>query len=350
MKMAVIIIVLCAGFFVACTMIGFKRYSLVFFRTNGFRQNEFYSFFTLEELERAGYQREEAGFYSGKNKLQGFIFGGANNRGLVIISHGLGSTAESYTSLIMHFVDKGWRVFAFNNTGVAGSEGKGTRGLYQSALDLEAALSYAENAEALKDLPVMLAGHSWGGFAVCAVLNYGHKVNAVVSFAGYNSGIEVLDELGLRSTGGIYHITAPQIRFLQKLLFGDAVKLTAIDGINKSNVPVMIVQCSDDDLIPAASTSIYAHREKITNPHVRIIFRDGENATGHEYVFGSVRQKEYRAQLDESWEKYRAEHKDASQFQWAEEINYDKALANELDPDLMEKIDAFFSSAGKPSL
>jgi len=350
MRIAIIIIVLCICFFAACTIIGFIKYSRVFFRVNGSREDDFYSFFTMKELEEAGYQREEVSFHSGKNKLQGFIFGGANNRGLVMISHGLGSSAESYTSLIMHFVDQGWRVFAFNNTGVAGSEGKGTRGLYQSALDLDAALAYVENSDALKSLPLMLAGHSWGGFAVCAVLNYGYRVNAVVSFAGYNSGIEVLDEIGFHMTGGIYHIIAPQMHLFQKLLFGDAAKLTAIDGINKSNIPVMIVQCSDDDLVPAGSTSIYAHREKITNPRVKIVYRDGEYANGHENVFGTVRQKEYRAMTSESWKKYRAEHKDASQILWAEEINYNKALANELDPELMEKIDAFFDSAGKPSL
>jgi len=36
--------------------------------------------------------------------------------------------------------------------------------------------------------------------------------------------------------------------------------------------PAMLVQSSDDKVIKAEITSIYAHRNKITNPHVDIAF------------------------------------------------------------------------------
>ena len=341
----IVFIALSLFIFAACTITALLIYSKSFGRINSPKEQGFYSYLTWKETGEAGYSRKEVHFNSGVNKLQGFIYGGENLRGLVVISQGLGSTVESYSSLILHFVDRGWCVFAFNNTGVAGSGGKGTRGLYQSAIDLDAALTYVENAEEFNGMPVMLAGHSWGGFAVCAVLNYEHKVNAAVSFAGYNSGSEVLMEQGRITAGGFYYIIKPQMYILQKLLFGKSANLTAVDGINKSGIPVMIVQCSDDNLIYAGSSSIYAHREKITNPHVKIIYRQGEDATGHEYAFHSRRQKEYREWADLSWKKYKLENKDASQLRWAEEIKYDKALANELDPDLMEQIEELFNSA-----
>ena len=37
-------------------------------------------------------------------------------------------------------------------------------------------------------------------------------------------------------------------------------------------------------MVPANTTSIYAHREKITNPKVEIIYKDGADATGHEHM------------------------------------------------------------------
>ena len=341
----IIIIVSLCLFFTVNSILALVIYSQSFGRVEEFPSDKFYTYFTWEEIDRAKYSREELHFHSGRNKLQGFIYGASNNKGLVIISQGLGGTADHYFPTIMYFVDNGWRVFAYNNTGVGGSEGKSVRGLIQSVIDLDAALTYVENSGELKDLPVMLSGHSWGGYAVCAILNYNHKVNAVVSFAGYNNGSDVIDEIAASYVGRAYYIMSPHVRVIEKVLFGKKSNLTAVDGINKVGIPVMIVQSSNDHLIPANTTSIYAHREKITNPNTVIVFRDGENAAGHEFVFCSKEQQEYMNMAITSWEAYKAEHNDASKFQWAEEINFDKALANELDQDLMERIEEFFSNA-----
>ena len=343
--MALIIFLLLFCVFAICTVIGLKEYFRSFPKVSCPSEEGFYSFITRKEAEASGYPREELSFYSGANKLQGFIYGGANNKGLIVFSHGLGSTVDSYHSLIMFFVDKGWRVFAFNNTGVAGSEGKNTRGLYQSLVDLDAALSYVESEDAFKGLPVMMVGHSWGGFAVCSVLNYEHNVKAVVSFAGYNNGSEVLKERGLGNIGNIYYMAMPQLMTMQKLMFGKTTKLCAVDGINKAGIPVMIVQCSDDNMIPAGTTSIYAHRKEITNPNVEIIYRDGEAAAGHEYVFYSPEQKEYMREADESWKLYKTKTPNPSRAGWIQEINFDKTMANELDADLMKRIGALFDQA-----
>ena len=345
MKMGAVIIIICTCFFLACTILAIIIYSRSFGRVEGPLDGHFHSFLTWNEIDHSRYPREEHYFYSGPNKLQGFVYGGANSKGLIVFSHGMGSTPESYFSLVMHFVDRGWRVFTFSNTGVAGSEGKSVRGLYQSLIDLNTALTYIESEITFKGLPVMLMGHSWGGFAACTVLNYNHDIKAVVSFAGFNSGREVLKEKGLRLAGKFYYLLTPQLWAIEKLLFGDTMEMNAVDGINRAGIPVMIVQSSDDQMIPADTTSIYAKRGKITNPNVEIIFLDGEDAAGHTYVFCSKGQRQYRAWAEESWEKYKASHEEPSQLQWALEINYDKALANELNPVLMEKIDSFFEKA-----
>ncbi|MCL2186446.1 MAG: lysophospholipase [Treponema sp.] len=220
-------------------------------------------------------------FYSGKNKLQAFIYGIENEKGLVVISPGIYSYADEYNLLITYLVDNGWRIFSYNCTGVDGSEGESMRGLTQGVIDLDAALKFINNNSDLKDLPVLLAGFSWGGYSVCAVLNYDHQIKAVVSFAGFNSTQEVMEYQAVAEVGGIYHLMSPQIWAIEKQLFGDTAKLTAVDGINKSGIPVMIVQCSDDDVIPANSVSIYAHRNNITNHKAETVYLEGEDAYGH---------------------------------------------------------------------
>jgi len=333
--------------FIGCTIVGLDTFSSSFGRVEELSGNEVAStwYFIWDDIDQIKYPRREVGFNSGGNKLQGFIYGGTNSNGLVIISHGLGGTADSYFPMIMYFVDNGWRVFAYNNTGVSGSEGESMRGLAQAVIDLDAALTYVNGSSELNFLPVMLVGHSQGGFGVCAVLNKNRNVNAVVSFAGYNTGSEVLKDNVTSMVGGLYYILSPQFWALEKQLFGDAAKLTAVDGINKSNIPVMIVQCSNDDVITPNGTSIYAHRGKFTNPNAEIIYRDGENATGHEYTFCSKEQKAYIDWAKASWNTYKSGHNNASIRQWAAENNYDKAKATELDPDLMERINDFFNNA-----
>ena len=313
---------------IGCTIIALEISSQAFSRVEEFPENEFYSLFRWKDIDQIAYSREEVRFNSNGKKLQGFIYGKENNNGLVVISQGSGSTADDYLPLIMYFVDQEWSVFAFNNTGVSGSEGESILGMTQSLVDLDSALIYIKNSNLFNSLPIMLVGHSWGGYAVCAILNYNHKINAVVSFAGYNKGSDVVNEKGLSSVGGIYHILTPQMWAIEKQLFGETANLTAIGGINKSNIPVMIVQCSNDDVIPANTISIYAHRRKITNPNVEVIYREGENATGHNYPYYSKRRKQYMESINTN-----------------DESMIDKTMANELDPDLMERINIMFNNA-----
>jgi dienelactone hydrolase len=340
-----ILVSLCLAF-IGCTIIVLEVYSSSFGRVEELSSNEVASmwYYIWNDIDHIKYSRKEVRFSSRENKLQGFIYGETNSNGLVIISHGLGGTADAYFPMIIYFVDKGWRVFAYNNTGVSGSEGESIRGLTQSVIDLDAALAYVKSSNELNNLPIMLVGHSWGGFAVCAVLNKERNIKAVVSFAGYNTGGEVLKENVMSMVGGIYYMLYPQFWAIEKRLFGDMAKLTAIDGINKSDIPAMIVQCANDDVITPNGTSIYAHRGKITNSNALIIYREGENATGHEYTFCSKEQKAYIDWAKENWKAYKAEHNNASIIQWAKEFNYDKAKASELDIDLMEQINVLFNN------
>jgi len=205
------------------------------------------------------------------------------------------------------------------------------------------------SANQMNKITTMTFRHSWGGFAVCTVLNYNHNVNAAVSFAGFNIAQELFKEEGVSITGGLFYILIPQFWAIEKQLFGGAANLTAVGGINKSNIPVMIVQSSDDEVIKADTTSIYAHRNKITNPHVDIVFFDGDNVTGHEYVFRSKAMEEYREIAQSNYEEYQVANQiekatNADLANWARGYGFDKFKANELNPELMERINDLFNN------
>lgn len=143
------------------------------------------------------FARETVTFASGEETLTGYIYGKENtSKGLVVISHGLGGYSEGYISETKYFVDNGFMVFAYDNTGSGASTGDSCIGLVQSVIDLDNALTYVEQNPLFKGIPICLYGHSWGGFATTAILNYDHDIIAVASLAGYNDSLEEMTYVG----------------------------------------------------------------------------------------------------------------------------------------------------------
>lgn len=296
----------------------------------------------LRYTDVTGYDRTDVSFMSGDNKLAGYIHGEENHKGLIVIAHGLGGGAESYFPETMYFVDHGWRVFAYDCTGSYNSEGKSTKGLPQSALDLDAALTYIEQQN--WGLPTMLYGHSWGGYAVTAVLNYEHDIHAVVSIAGYATPMKLLYEQTQNMMGWFATITYPYQWLYQRMLFGDAADLSAIDGINNSGVPIMVIHGSEDEMIRYDGAGIIAHQNKITNPNVIYKTCDVENQNGHNNLFKAQAQRAYSAEVNE---EYKAIY-DSYGGNIPDEVNtdfyagLDKYLASELDESFMSEANTFF--------
>lgn len=296
----------------------------------------------LKYNDITGYERAEVSFMSGKNKLTGYIYGENNNKGLVVIAHGIGGGAENYLAETMYFVDNGWRVFTYDCTGSYNSEGKGTKGLPQSALDLDAALTYIESFD--WGLPIMLYGHSWGGFAVTAVLNYDHNINAVVSLAGYNTSMEMLHEQAKSMMGGFSTFTYPFEWLYQKILFGKTAGLSAVDGINKSGVPVMIIHGLEDGVILYDGAGIIAHKDSITNPNVVYVTSDSEYQNGHNNLNMSKDAADYikvlNIELNAINDSYDGDIPDEVKAGFYSGI--DKNLASKLDPAFMSEVNVFF--------
>lgn len=326
--------------FSVCSMVVVKAmYDKQFGRAD---KPKFSGHLTYGDVE--GYDREVVRFKSGGNTLVGYVYGESNDKGLVVIAHGLGGGAESYLAETLYFVDNGWRVFSFDCTGSYESEGKGTIGLAQSVLDLNSALYYVESDSALKDLPVMLYGHSWGGYAVAAVLNYGHDIAAAASIAGFNAPMGILFERATKMMGSFAYVEYPFLWAYQTMLFGRAARLTAVDGINSSDTAVMIIHGDKDKTVSYGGASIIALSGKITNPNVIYKTCTAENHNGHRDLFRSEAAARYIDQKNRVYQELYDLHNgnipdDVLADYYA---NVDKARTNQLDTDFMDDIDRFF--------
>ncbi|SEH42464.1 Alpha/beta hydrolase family protein [Ruminococcus flavefaciens] len=292
------------------------------------------------------YPREEVSFKSGDNTLKGYIYGMDNNKGLIVFAHGIGSGHEMYLSLITRLVDCGWRVFAYDATGSGYSEGEGTKGLAQSVLDLDNALTYAESDARLNILDKFVLGHSWGGYAAAAVLNFDHDVKADITMSGYNTPFEELSETCGVRYGFWGKLLDPVVWLYNKMEFGSNSSISAVDGINKSGIPVLVLHGNDDDVIGYDGASVIAHKSEITNPNVEYKVFDEEGRNGHNSYFYTPEYKKYKEEVinpkrEELEEKYGDDIPDDEYIKFVDMIV--KELYNGTNDELVELIDEFFS-------
>ena len=143
-------------------------------------------YFTHEDFD--GMRAQPVSFPSDRGQLlRGAVYTCGRDEtpvGLVVFAHGMGGGHLSYMTEIHTFAAAGFAVLAYDNTGTCASDGKKLVGFYQAVRDLRYALAFVRGRQDLSRLPVVLAGHSWGGYAVCQSLAYaGEAVSGVVALS-----------------------------------------------------------------------------------------------------------------------------------------------------------------------
>ncbi|NLO15954.1 MAG: alpha/beta hydrolase [Clostridiales bacterium] len=293
---------------------------------------------------QARYPRRLVNFESGNNRLQAYVYDSNQAKGLVVVAHGLGGGADSYLPQIAFFVDQGWRVFSYDSTGSFDSEGKTTKGFPQALIDLDAALTYIAAQKELAALPVLLFGHSWGAYAVANILHYDHDIAGVAAVSGPNSAMEMIMEQGRSMMGGFIDIQYPYLLLYQRILFGEAASLIAVDAINRTDIPVLIVHGTEDDLVAYDGSSIISKMNAITNPHARALSLSEPGHSGHSNLFRSDAATKYVEEINAAYlELYdRYEHNIPHEVDQDFYSGIDRFLAQEIDRELMDQIQAFF--------
>ena len=263
-------------------------------------------------------------------------------RGVVVIAHGLGGGGHNtYMDVANFFAQLDYDVFAYDATGNDESEGKGVRGIPQGVADLSAALDYIKSVNELKNLPVMLWGHSWGGYCVGAVLNYHPEVKAVASIAGFNRSSDLIRAQGRQMIGGFADFTMPYVTSIERSKCGKYSSATALGGFANSECSVFIAHSSDDTTVPIE----YGYDEyykKYANSE-RFKFVRYENK-GHTKILYSDEYIDYVTEVDEQFREYfggRNPSLDERIDYFNEHIDREK-FCNRLDCELFNEIALFY--------
>ncbi len=238
-------------------------------------------------------------------------------------------------------------VFAYDNTGSGASTGDSCIGLVQSVIDLDNALTYVEQNPVFYGLPICLYGHSWGGFATTAILNYDHDIIAVASLAGYNDSLEEMTYVGKSLLGSFAYVEKPFLWLALRTTFGDKMNLTAAEGINRAkHTAVMIIQGDLDDFVGFDGPCIYTNRDKIIRDDVQYVLLEGRDHSDL-MMDQSPERLAYMEQLDAEYKQIQEQYEDAIpdaiEKEWNQKIN--KELTSRLDQALFADIVDFYMEA-----
>lgn len=264
-------------------------------------------------------------------------------KGLIIIAHGFGGGGHnSYMDVADYLAGSGYLVFSYDATGNDESEGREVGGLPQGIIDLDYAIRFVKENEEFKNLPIMLFGHSWGGYSVGSVLNVHKDIAAVVAISGFNFSISMIRDNGGEFIGKWINFFIPYFSLIEKIKFGRYAKYTCIKGFESSNTKVMVIHSSDDNSVSFENN--YKQFYKKFGNNSRFIFIEYNNR-GHNYLYYTDDARAYNKKLIEEFKAF----KNTLEEKVTPEIrsdyfkkHLDKKRFFELDTKLMDKIVMFY--------
>ena len=280
------------------------------------------------------------------DKLVGYRYytESAKAQGVVVISHGFGGGGHnSYMDVAYYFAKNGYDVFAYDATGNDESEGKGVKGIPQGVADLSNAIDCLKKIDELKDLPVMLWGHSWGGYCVGAVLNYHPEVKAVASISGFNQSGDLIRAQGQQMVGGFIDFMMPYVNSIEGIKCGKYSSVNALGGFSNSKCGVLIVHSSDDTTVPIEYGYDVYYRKYAGNERFEFIKYENK---GHSNIIYSDSYLNYLNSFNEQASNYFGGRVPSPE----ERIEYinnhlDREIyCNGLDTELFGKILNFYNS------
>lgn len=303
-------------------------------------------YFTADDFD--GLETESVEFMSNKGQLlRGYIYTRneiSEPRGLVVFAHGMGGGHLSYTTEINTFAAAGFKVLAYDNTGTMASQGKKLGSFYQSARDLHYALKFVQADEKLSKYKIVLAGHSWGGYAVCQTVAK-ENVSGAVVLSAPNTTAKVIGD-GAKAMAGFSLSWLRPFLFLASIAFGGfAARNSCAKMLMKTKgVPILLLHGDEDKSAVLENSPVYYDK-----------VRDKENITAIVYkgkAHNVYQTRQSEAYLNKRFAAINAAKKKYGKAGIPEEekeklyaIDYE--LITQEDPEVMKTITDFMKDCVK---
>lgn len=291
-------------------------------------------------------ERETLQVKSGGNQLQAYFFPNEKNKGLILLVHGKHGSADDLLPLIEGLHAGGYNVFAYDGTGTFESDGDSLVGACQPLIDVNNVLSFIQSEERFSGIPLFLCGYSMGGYAVTSVLELKQNVKACAAIAPVMNAPNLMVDSIDKYAGKVSYVPKPLFDAHNKMLFKDFVKYNGVRGINSTNIPILIAQGMCDSVVSHDKISVYAHKDKITNPNVSYYETYGLQGE-HVSILYSIPAIAYQNEIKNKLNILKTQKgKDLTNDDLVEFNNsVNHALYSEINPELVAKILALFNSS-----
>ena len=301
-----------------------------------------YESYRVENFE--GLQSEGCTVIANKgHRLAAYKYSRAGHKpkALLVFVHGLCGGHWNYLDICNHFLKKDFAVFSYDATGNGQSEGKKVGGFAQGLADLDYVLKYVKSLPEYQGLPIVLMGHSWGGFCVGNILNFHPDVKAVVSVSGFDTSACLLKQYTEVNIGKAATILMPYISQYEHLTWGKYAGTSACAGFANSDAKVMVIHSTDDPTV-FAENGYDRYYEKFADDD-RFVFKMYTDR-GHSYPVNSDEGRACRTKIKEGYfEAVKEGGKEAGEAYI--QATLDRSGCMKLDEALMDEIEAFFCSA-----
>lgn len=279
--------------------------------------------------------------------LAGYQYSKENQepKGVVVIAHGYGGGGHNtYMDIADYFTSNGYLVFAYDATGNDKSEGDSVEGLPQGVIDLDFALRFVKQVGEYQALPIVLFGHSWGGYSVGSVLNCHADVKAAVLVAGFDRSTDLFEQQGESMIGAGIKLFMPYVSLYERLKFGKYAAYSATDGFANSDAGIMVIHSKDDTTVLPENG--YEKFYQMYGGNSRFCFVEYEDR-GHDYIYYSQAAQRYREQLNKDYTAYveanGGEYNAGIKAEFMKK-HLDKSKCYAFDYDLMRRILEFYDS------
>jgi fermentation-respiration switch protein FrsA (DUF1100 family) len=156
--------------------------------------------------------------------------------------------------------------------------------------------------------------------------------------------MEMIIEQGRHMMGGFINIQYPYLWLYQRILFGETASLNAVDAINGSDVPVLIIHGTEDEFVAYEGSSIISKINAITNPNVKTISLSEPGRSGHNNLFRSVASIDYIDKINIEYRRLYDFYEQNIPYEVRQQFyaQIDRSLAQDINRELMDEIHAFF--------
>ena len=154
-------------------------------------------------------------------------------------------------------------------------------------------------------------------------------------------------EFAKRTLGPVAVTQLPTMWLNNKLEFGVDAGRTALDGINKTDAPVLVIHGTADAVVEYGGSSIIAQRDRITNGNVEYLSMDEPGRNGHNSYFYSAESNDYLNEKAAELDELERQHPDGLPVDAVESFmaDFDRERANVANPELIDAIDAFLTAS-----